>query len=519
MTVRTRFAPSPTGYMHIGGMRTALFNWLYAKKHGGQFILRIDDTDQQRNIDDALAPILQAFRWLNMAWDEGPEVGGDYGPYFQSQRGELYTTAADRLLADGKAYRCFDTTEEVQADKEAARENGKPPATMRRSLELSDADIQKKLDNGDPWVLRFKVPQDRKVEIDDEIRGHVEWDTSLMFDPNIMRSNGAPLYNFATVVDDAQLEITHVIRAEEHLTNTAVQVLIYEALGADIPSFAHIPFVMAPGTKKKISKREIDKYRKSPAFKVLFDLSSQVLPQIGLDEETLNPVMVEFYEQTGFLPAGLLNSLGRTGWSFDETTEFMSIEFLIENFSLGRVVKAAAAFDPEKLMSYQAHWMNDLSTAERAERCVPFLQKAGLLPAEPSNEELSKLSQVVESLGDRIKVASDILTYGYFFKDEIEYDEKAFKKRVAKGNVPELLAEFRTVLADLPEWTLESVEAALQQFSESKEIGTGLLINALRIASTGSPAGPGVYDCLVIVGQATVLTRIDAAIQKASNAE
>lgn len=516
MTVRTRFAPSPTGYMHIGGMRTALFNWLYARKHGGKFILRIDDTDQQRNVDDALAPILDAFRWLNLDWDEGPEVGGDYGPYFQSQRGGLYTAAADRLLAEGKAYRCFDTTEEVQADKEAARANGKPPAGMRRSLELSDVEIQQKLDNGDPWVLRFKVPQDRKIEIEDEIRGHVEWDAALMFDPNIMRSNGSPLYNFATVVDDAQLKITNVIRAEEHLSNTAIQVLLYEALGEPVPSFAHIPFVMAPGTKKKISKRDVDKYRKSPAFRILFDLSHQVLPQIGLDEDALNPVMVEFYEQTGFLPAGLLNSLGRTGWSFDETTEFMSLDFLIENFSLDRVVKASAAFDPEKLMSYQAHWMNEISLAERTERCTPFLQKSGLLATEPSEADLSKLSQVVESLGDRIKVASDILTYGYFFKDEIEYDAKAFKKRVAKGKAPELLAEFRPVLEGLTDWTLESLETALTAFAESKEVGAGLLINAMRIVSTGSPVGPGVYDCLVIVGKDQVLSRIDEALQKVS---
>ena len=502
--------------MHIGGMRTALFNWLYARKHGGQFVLRIDDTDQQRNVDDALAPILQAFRWLNLDWDEGPEVGGDYGPYFQSQRGDFYTAAADRLLAEGKAYRCFDTPEQVQTDKQAARENGKPPEGMRRSLELDEAEVQQRLDNGDAWVLRFKVPQDRKIEIEDEIRGHVEWDAALMFDPNIMRSNGSPLYNFATVVDDAQLKITHVIRAEEHLSNSAIQVLLYEALVEPVPTFAHIPFVMAPGTKKKISKRDIEKYRKSPAFKVLFDLSSQVLPQIGIDEQALNPVMVEFYEQLGFLPAGLLNSLGRTGWSFDETTEFMLLEFLIENFSLERVVKASAAFDPEKLMSYQTHWMSELPPTERTERCIPFLQKAGLLPTELSDADRAKVAQVVEALDDRIKVASDILTYGYFFRDDIEYDEKAFKKRVRKGNVPELLAEFRPVLADLSEWSLESLEDTLKQFAESKEIGTGLLINALRISSTGSPVGPGVYDCLVIVGKETVLTRIDAAVQRAA---
>jgi glutamyl-tRNA synthetase len=516
MTVRTRFAPSPTGYMHIGGMRSALFNWLFARQNGGQFILRIDDTDQARNVEEALAPILDAFRWLGLDWDEGPEVGGDYGPYFQSQRGDLYQAAAERLLAEGKAYRCFDSAEEVQGDKEHLREHNTLPTGRRRSLDLSDAEIQDRLERGDAWVLRFKVPGDRKIEIEDEIRGHVEWDSSLMFDPNISRSNGSPLYNFATVVDDAQLKITHVIRAEEHLTNTAVQVLLYEALGEAVPKFAHIPFVMAPGTKKKISKRDIEKYRKSPAFKILFDLSARVLPQIGLDEESVNPVMVEFYEQCGFLPAGLLNSLGRTGWSFDETTEFMSLDFLIEHFSLDRVVKGSAAFDPEKLLSYQTHWMMQLSDEDRAAQCVPFLRKAGLLSDSPSDDERSLVTRVVSALGDRIKVAGDILTYGYFFKADIEFSPKDFKKRVKKNGVPELLTEFQEVLARHDEWSAESLEAALQTFVESKEVGAGLLIHALRIASTGSPIGPGVYDCLVLVGQETVLNRIDLALKKAT---
>lgn len=516
MTVRTRFAPSPTGYMHIGGMRSALFNWLFARQHGGQFILRIDDTDQARNVEEALAPILDAFRWLGLDWDEGPEVGGEFGPYFQSQRGELYQAAAERLLAEGRAYRCFDTTEQVQADKESLREHNTLPDGMRRSLELSDAEIQERLDRGDPWVLRFLVPHGQTIEIEDEIRGHVEWNSSLMFDPNISRSNGSPLYNFATVVDDAQLQITHVIRAEEHLTNTAIQVLLYEALGEAVPTFAHIPFVMAPGTKKKISKRDIEKYRKSPAFKVLFDLSARVLPAIGEDEKSVNPVMVSFYERCGFLPAGLLNSLGRTGWSFDETTEFMSLDFLMENFSLSRVVKSSAAFDPEKLMSYQSHWMMQLSEEDRAAACLPFLQKAGLLSDSPSEAERSLVTQVVAALGDRIKVAGDILTYDYFFKAEVEFSPKDFKKRVRKNGVPELLTEFREVLAAHDEWTAESLEETLQTFVESKEVGAGLLIHALRISSTGSPAGPGVYDCLVLVGRENVLNRIDLAVQKAN---
>jgi glutamyl-tRNA synthetase len=515
MTVRTRFAPSPTGYMHIGGMRTALFNWLFARRHGGQFILRIDDTDRERNIDAALVPILQAFRWLGLNWDEGPEVGGPYGPYFQSQRGDLYQAAAERLLAEGKAYRCFDSAEEVQADKQHLRDHNSLPTGMRRSLELSDDEVHKRLERGDSWVLRFKVPHGQTIAIDDEIRGHVEWNSSLMFDPNISRSNGSPLYNFATVVDDAQLKITHVIRAEEHLSNTAIQVLLYEALGEAVPTFAHIPFVMAPGTSRKISKRDIDKYRKSPAFKTLFDISDRVLPRFGVDDEQVNPVAVEFYEQTGFLQAGLLNSLGRTGWSFDETTEFMSLDFLIEHFSLGRVVKSAAAFDPEKLMSYQSHWMNELPLDDRAAGCLDVLQRAGLLPAEPTDAERRHVAAVVEALADRIKVFSDILTYEYFFRDEIEYSEKDFQKRVAKPEVPELLIGFSGVLASLDIWSVERLESELQSYVQAKEVGAGILIHALRIAATGSPTGPGVYECLVLVGRETVLQRINAAVERA----
>ena len=297
----------------------------------------------------------------------------------------------------------------------------------------------------------------------------------------------------------------------------AVQVLLYEALGEAVPTFAHLPFVMAPGTKKKMSKREkdIEKYRKSPAFKVLFDVSTQVLPRIGVDEKAINPVLVEYYRECGFLPAGLLNSLGRTGWSFDETTEFMSLQFLIEKFSLERVVKGSAAFDPEKLMSYQSHWMMQLSEDDRASACLPFLQKAGLIGDSPTDQDRALLRQVLSALGDRIKVAGDILTYDYFFKEDIEFSPKDFKKRVRKNGVPELLAEFREVLAAHGDWTAESLEAALQKFVESKGIGAGLMIHALRISSTGSPIGPGVYDCLVLVGKGKVLARIDLALEKA----
>src|SRR5262249_52211118 len=266
-TVRTRFAPSPTGYMHIGGMRTALFNWLWARHNNGKFILRIDDTDEARNQEAALQPILRAFRWLGLNWDEGPEIGGPYAPYYQSQRGELYRAAADRLLKSGHAYQDFSTPEEIQADRAQADKEKRPYVNQRRSLELSDAERTRLESEGRPWVLRFLIPRGRTVVLDDLIRERVEWDTSLMVDPVILRANGTPLYNFATVIDDAQMQISHVIRAEEHLSNTPVQLLLHEALGNTLPQFAHVPYVAAPGSKEKLSKRKIEQYRKNPQFK------------------------------------------------------------------------------------------------------------------------------------------------------------------------------------------------------------------------------------------------------------
>ena len=515
MTVRTRFAPSPTGYMHIGGMRTALFNWLFARKHGGQFILRIDDTDQERNVESALQPILQAFRWLGLNWDEGPEIGGPYAPYFQGQRNALYRAAADRLIAEGKAYRCFETPEQIQADRDAATKDGGQYLNIRRSCELTPIQVEENLAAGKPWVLRFLMPRERKIELEDAIRGHVEWDAGLMSDPVIMRANGSPLYNFATVVDDGQMQITHVIRAEEHLPNTAVQVLLHEALGNTQPIFAHIPYVAAPASKEKLSKRKLDKYRNSPQFKILFDFADKVFPRIGLSNQGgLDPVMVEYYEKIGFVPAGLLNALARIGWSLDDATELMSLDFITQNFSLERVVKGPAAFDPEKLLSYQAHWMNQLSVDERAAGCLPYLQKAGLVSEQPSADELTKVRAVVAALSERIKIFSDVLTFDYFFKDVIEISEKDFTKIFAKAGIRELLTECVPLLVGLTEWTVARLEAEIKAFCESTGVGGGTLNQALRICTTGSPIGPGVFDCLELVGKAKSLERLNAALAK-----
>ena len=513
MSVRTRFAPSPTGYMHIGGMRTALFNWLFARRHGGQFILRIDDTDQSRNIDEAVGPILAAFHWLGLEWDEGPEIGGPNGPYFQSQRGDLYRAASEKLLAEGKAYRCFDTPEQIAADRDAAQAEGKNYLNIRRSVELSESQIEQYLAEDRKFVLRLLVPREQTIELDDEIRGHVEFNAGLIADPVIARGDGSPLYNFATVVDDALMKITHVIRAEEHLSNTPIQILINQAMGQPNPKFAHIPFVCAPGTKKKLSKREIDKYRNNRDLKQLFDAGDFVFEKLGIERTAgLNPVMVEFYKRVGFLPAGVLNSLARTGWSYDDHTENMSLEFVTANFGLERVVKAPAALDVDKMLSYQAHWMNELPAEDRVTGCLQFLKEAGVT----NDEDRERVAQVVAALGDRIKLFSDILVYDYFFKDAIAFDEKEFRKRLQKEGVPELLSEFRSVLVGVEDWNAAHLEAILHSFCEAKGTSGGIMFHALRIAATGSPKGPGLFDCLVLVGKEKVVERIGLAVLQAA---
>ncbi len=517
--VRTRFAPSPTGYMHIGGMRTALFNWLWARHNGGEFILRIDDTDQERNVEAALQPILDAFRWLGLNWDEGPEVGGPHGPYYQSQRTLLYQKRCEELLAAGLAFKDFDPPEVSQADRQLAEKEKRTYLNIRRSLELAPAEVADLEAQGRPYVVRFLVDRTRKVSIEDHVRGRVEWDCSLIADPVIMRANGMPLYNFASVVDDLDLQITHVIRAEEHLTNTAVQALLFEALGGPLPEFAHIPFVAAPGTKEKLSKREknLEKYRKSPQFKKLFDIADDVLPKLGLgNSQTLNPVMVAFYEAVGFLPEAVLNALSRLGWSLDDKTENMSLQTVIENFTLDRVVKAPAGLDPDKLLAYQEYWVGQLTLDQKVDACLPYLLKAGWVTEETLDRDA--LSRLVMALADRLKLFSDILGYPEYFVvcDQLPFDEAAFEKRIRKPErARDLLASYRETLATATDFQAAPLEEQFKSWMEAQGIGYGDIIHALRIAVTGKTAGPGMFECLELLGQERCLKRIDNAIHRA----
>lgn len=514
--VRTRFAPSPTGYMHIGGMRTALFSWLWARKHGGQFVLRIDDTDQQRNREEALQPILRAFKWLGLNWDEGPEIGGPYAPYFQSQRSDKYQTAAARLLAEGKAYKDFETPEQTKADREAAEKEKRQYVSSRQSLALSPTEIADLVAKGQPYVVRLLVPRGEKVSIRDHIRGDVEWDCNLMPDPVIQRGDGSALYNFASVVDDVDLKITHVIRSEEHLTNTAIQMLVLKALEATPPEFAHIPYVAAPATTKKLSKRDIGKYRTNPQFKKLFELADAVLPKIGRQvSEALNPVMVEYYEVMGFLPEAVLNALSRLGWSLDDKTENMSLDFVIENFTLDRVVKGPAGLDPDKLLAYQEYWMGQRSLEDKIALCLPYLEQAKQIAAPATPEQRLFVGRLITALGPRLKLLSDILGYEeYFVTDEaLVYDEKGFQKRVRDdAQAVPLLRDLIPVLQASTDFTAPALDREIHAWVESKGLQMGNLVHALRLALTGKTAGPGLFECLELLGRERSITRIDRAI-------
>lgn len=515
--VRTRFAPSPTGYLHIGGVRTALFNWLFARKHGGQFILRIDDTDEQRNVEQALEPILHGFQWLGIDWDEGPNVGGPHAPYSQSQRSSQYAAAVAKLLETGHAYHDFARPEEIQAEREAAEKAKKPFIYSRRWMAESEAERSRFAGEGRQSVVRLKMPREGSVVIPDLVRGDVTFEWAREQDHVIQRADGSPIYHLATVVDDRDFQITHVIRAEEHLSNTPRQAFIAQALGIDPPQFAHVPFVAEPGSKNKLSKRKLDKYLKNRDFAKLNKQGTDVAQRMGLEisAETFNPVIVDFYEQIGFLPDAIVNYLVLLGWSLDGESEFFTRQALIEKFSLERINKAAASFDPQKLLAFQQHYMNETPTKQKVAKVLPFLQKVKLVETPPSCEISGKLTPIVEAAGDRIAIGADILNFDDFFTEDRElcYDEKAFTKRLNKApQSVELLKAYREQLAVVEPFEAAHLEASLKDWLETREAKIGEIIHALRVSVTGKAAGFGMFETLEVLGRERCLTRIDRAL-------
>ena len=519
MTVRTRFAPSPTGSLHIGGVRTALFSWLFARHHGGQFILRIDDTDQQRNVAEALRPILDGFRWLGIDWDEGPEVGGPHAPYFQSQRSERYRDAVERLLTRGLAYPDYATPAEIQAEREAAQQAKRRFIYSRRWMADTDAQATEFEAAGRPRVVRLKMPRAGVCEFEDLIRGRVAFDWALEQDHVIQRADGTCLYHLASTVDDDDFQVSHVIRAVEHLSNTPRQIFIARGLGYELPRYAHLPYVAAPGRRDKLSKRKLAVYLKDANFKKVYDHGAAVMAALGREvtPDRFSPVTVEFYREVGYRPEALVNYLLLLGWSLDDRTEAFTRDEMVSQFTLARVNKSAASFDPQKLMAFEERYMQDTPAAVKAALAAPFLHAAGLQTDEPSPDAEVRLARVVEAAGDRLKVAGDILTYAEFFQADhaFPYDDKAFAKRVCAAGAPDRLRRFRTSVAACDPFDADTLEAAMHRFVEAEEMSIGGIIHAVRVSVTGKAVGFGLFDALAILGRTSCLARIDRAIAEA----
>lgn len=516
MTVRTRFAPSPTGSLHIGGVRTALFNWLFARHHGGQFILRVDDTDQTRNVDAALQPILNGFRWLGLDWDEGPEIGGPYAPYSQSRRHDRYKIAVDQLLKQGAAYQDFATPEEIQIEREHAQREKRRFIYSRRWMAETDEQAESFRKEGRTPVVRLKMPREAKCEFDDLVRGHVAVEWALEQDHVVQRADGSCLYHLASTVDDHDFQITHVIRAVEHLSNTPRQIFIARELGYTLPEYAHLPYVAEPGSGEKLSKRKLEKYLRHHEFKKISDHGLAVMKAAGVEvtTDTLNPVVVDFYREVGYLPEALVNYLLLLGWSLDDKTETFSRTEMIRHFSLGRVGRSAASFDPQKLLAFQERYMQTVPVESIVAMTLPFLQRAGLVSSPPTDAESKRVAAVVEAAGDRLKVAGDILSYPEFFQsdDALSYERKAVEKRLHVNGVAGRLRKFRTELETVESWDAAALDSLLRRFVDEQGIQVSQIIHAVRIAVTGKAVGFGLFDGLAILGRKTCLSRIDLVL-------
>ena len=515
--VRTRFAPSPTGYLHIGGVRTALFNWLFARRHGGQFLLRIDDTDQGRNNPEALAPILHGLKWVGLTWDEGPDVGGPCGPYFQSEKLARYQDAVKALLARGLAYHDYATPEEMKAERDAAEKAKGPFIYSRRWLAETPAQHAAFQAEGRKASVRLKMPRTGTCRFFDHIRGDMSVDWITEQDHVIQRHDGTCLYHLANVVDDDDMKITHVIRAEEHLSNTPRQLFIVDGLGCKRPEYAHLPFVAEPPSKNKLSKRKIETYLKLPAFKKLYDHGKAIADRIGLKTaaDTFNPVIVDFFEQVGYLPDALVNYLLLLGWSYDDKKEEFTRQEMIDLFSLEKVNKGPSSFDPAKLFAFQDRAMQKVPAAEKVLRGLSYLHRAGLIDS-PSGAQ-GKPEQVVRAAGDRIKVFGDVLDYAEFFQadDQFAYDEKAYEQRLRKpAQAAGLLRKFRQRLEEAVAFDAAALERLMQTFVAAEAIKIADVIHAVRVAVTGKGVGFGLFEVLAILGQPSCLARIDRALAR-----
>ena len=490
--VRVRYAPSPTGFPHIGNIRTALFNWLFARHSGGKFILRIEDTDQERKVEGAVEAIMGSLRWLGLDWDEGPEVGGQYGPYFQSQRLSIYQDAAQRLVMDGKAYYCFCSPHRLQEMRDEQRQSGKPPGYDRHCRELSLEEQSFMDSQGIVPVVRFKMPLDGETRFHDNIWGDVTFDNSTLDDFVLLKSDGYPTYHLANICDDHLMRVSHVMRAEEWLSSTPRHCLLYEALGWQHPEFAHLPMILGPD-RSKLSKRH---------------------GATGLLE----------YKEMGYLPEALVNFLALLGWSLDDHTELFDREALIRGFSLERIGKTAAIFNVEKLNWMNGVYIRQLTPADVADRSLPYLEDAknGLPPAVKRPLDRDYLLRIIPLIQDRArtlgKTAQDdglVQLAEFFFVEELEYEPKSLLgKHLTAEQGRSYLETGINKLTELPDFEPAALENLLRPLSAELGVKTGDFFGLLRTATTGRIAAPPLFQTMAVLGKERCLKRLKVALQK-----
>ena len=499
--VRVRFAPSPTGPLHIGGVRTALFNYLFAKKHGGDFLLRIEDTDQARFVEGAEAYINESLEWLGMTIDEGVAQGGDFGPYKQSERKEMYVQYADRLINDGWAYYAFDTPEELGARREAAEaEKTKfsydinTRMGLKNSLSMSAEEVEKLIADGVPYVVRFKMPDNQEVSAVDMIRGEVKFNTAILDDKVIFKSDGLPTYHLANVVDDYLMKVSHVIRGEEWLPSMPLHIMLYRALGweNERPEFAHLPLILKPTGKGKLSKRDGDKAG---------------FPVFPLEWKSPGGEIASGYRESGYLADAVVNLLALLGWNPGTEQEIFSMEQLIETFSIERVNKSGARFDPEKAKWFNHQYLVNMSDAELASMFTPVLKEKGV----DADQEL--VIRVVGLVKERINFVSELWEQvSFFFAAPEEYDPKVVKKRW-KGDIPAFMTELASDLEEVSEWKADVVKESISVKIEAKGLGFGLVMNAFRLALVGGGFGPDLMTIAELIGKEETIARVKKAVE------
>jgi len=498
--VRVRFAPSPTGPLHIGGVRTALYNYLFAKKHNGDFILRIEDTDQNRFVEGAEQYIIDSLNWCGIPYDEGPGKEGSFGPYRQSERADHYKDYAKKLIESGNAYYAFDTPEALDAQRKEHEEQGKTfiynwhnRLMLDNSLALDKEEVQKKLDANLPYVVRFKSPEAEMLALTDEIRGNMEIDTSILDDKVLFKSDGLPTYHLANIVDDHLMEITHVIRGEEWLPSLALHVLLYRALGWNAPKFAHLPLILKPQGKGKLSKRDGDK------------MGFPVFPLEWKDPKTGE--ISSGYREENYLPEAMVNMLSFLGWNPGTEQEFFNLPELVSAFELSRVHKSGAKFDPEKTKWFQQHYLQLQDDATLAAQFQKILEAKGV----KSEEDFT--IKIVSLLKERAVFVDDLWDLSsYFFIAPTLLDPKASKK-AWKEDTNDILNNLIAIISSVQPYTTENLQTEIKEWITSNEIGFGKVMQPLRLALVGSLQGPDVFEIAYLLGREETIKRIRFAQQ------